>query len=777
MPDLITAATTPLDALEGAFDRAATYNERSRVAPAAILWPDEKEEWTRLLPRLRERLPQLLTLGDYDPETKTGPAIWIRCMIARTVDAADGPEEATPIVHLPGVSRQDIRAIERCPDALQPLAELQFRGTLWTQANGRDWTVRAFLVSEDGGLGLDVAADAATHQAMQRALPELADTPLNELRGRRLNAQAFRRLVAGDPVRDLLTWLDRPEEIQAEWSGDRWATFCEICRDEYDFHPEQDGPLDAARRLGFKEGSWRRVWQRYVEAPRRYPNLPDRLRRARPPQTGDLFAREPTWPQDNEALEDDLRQALLNLDDIRPDRVSERIAELDEQHAERRSWPWADLDGAPLATALQHLASLAEAVQSPVGGSTPDAVAESYRDGGWKADAAVLRALDTVRDLEDVQAVATAVTALYRTWLERGAEALQDAITQHGVPSVSEPPEPSPGVVLLFADALRYDVAQRLLDALTYEGLGVDTDWHWAALPTVTPTAKPAVSPIARELDRSSSPDEFAPSFQDGEARVDIRRFRRRMEDAGHQILEDGDTGDPSGTAWTEIGTLDTYGHNEEWRLARRIEELLREITARVRQLLDAGWSSVRIVTDHGWLLLPGDLPKETLPHYLAETRWGRCASLKEEVKSHRLTVPWHWNPDVRIAMAPGIQVHRNGIGYAHGGISVQECVVPRITVRRGDEEVGARVASVEWLRLRCRVQVEHPSAGLRVDLRRRVQDPASTVALKPKPVKEDGSVSLAVPDVSNEGEPVHVVLLDDETVIHTHSTTVGRDE
>ena len=89
MPDVITAMT-PLDALERAFDRAATYNERSRVAPAAILWPDEKEEWTRLLPRLRERFPQLLTFGDYDPETKTGPAIWMKCMVARTLEARVG---------------------------------------------------------------------------------------------------------------------------------------------------------------------------------------------------------------------------------------------------------------------------------------------------------------------------------------------------------------------------------------------------------------------------------------------------------------------------------------------------------------------------------------------------------------------------------------------------------------------------------------------------------------------------------------------------------------
>ena len=330
MSDVITRAGTLLDALETAFARAATYNERSRVAPSAILWPDAKEEWTRLLPRLREAFPQLLTLGDYSPDEKTGPAIWIKCMIARTLPGADWPEEAVPIIYLPGVSRRDIRAVERCPQALQPLAELQYRGVLWTQTNARDWTVRAFLMSEDGGLGLDVAADQATQQALQRALPELASTPIDTLRGRHLNASVFRGLIADDPVRDLLHWLSRPDEIQATWSPERWATFCDICRETYNVDPEKDGPLPAAQRLGLKEGPWANVWQRYLEAPDRYPGIPERLRKARPPTTGDLFAREPAWPQDNEALEDNLREALLKLGDLRADQAAQEINELEE---------------------------------------------------------------------------------------------------------------------------------------------------------------------------------------------------------------------------------------------------------------------------------------------------------------------------------------------------------------------------------------------------------------------------------------------------------------
>jgi len=44
-----------------------------------------------VLPVLRERLPHLLTLGPYAANCKTGPAIWLRCMIARTLPEANWP--------------------------------------------------------------------------------------------------------------------------------------------------------------------------------------------------------------------------------------------------------------------------------------------------------------------------------------------------------------------------------------------------------------------------------------------------------------------------------------------------------------------------------------------------------------------------------------------------------------------------------------------------------------------------------------------------------------
>jgi hypothetical protein len=65
----VEAVTTQPDSvfttLLASLRKPADYNRDDMTAPAAILWPDEKREWERLLPRLRASLPQFLTFGPY----------------------------------------------------------------------------------------------------------------------------------------------------------------------------------------------------------------------------------------------------------------------------------------------------------------------------------------------------------------------------------------------------------------------------------------------------------------------------------------------------------------------------------------------------------------------------------------------------------------------------------------------------------------------------------------------------------------------------------------
>jgi len=164
--------TRVIDKLTKAIRSAAVYNPDVQMAPACILWPDRDHQWEAIIPRMQIELPELLALGEYDIEKRTGPAIWLRCVLAGKISIENETPmenevkekqaryrvaENIPIFYLPGVSRQDLRAVESCPDSLKPLAELQYRGVIWSQINGKDWTILSFLKSDQGGLGLDVA--------------------------------------------------------------------------------------------------------------------------------------------------------------------------------------------------------------------------------------------------------------------------------------------------------------------------------------------------------------------------------------------------------------------------------------------------------------------------------------------------------------------------------------------------------------------------------------------------------------------------------------------
>jgi hypothetical protein len=132
---------------------ATVFNPEVQVAPACILWPDRDRQWEAVIARLQSELPELFILGNYQPEKRTGPPIWLRCFIAGKAGDRVLSKDLVPIFYLPGVSRQDLRAVESCPDYLKPLAELQYRGVIWSQINAKDWTILAYLKSDQGGLG------------------------------------------------------------------------------------------------------------------------------------------------------------------------------------------------------------------------------------------------------------------------------------------------------------------------------------------------------------------------------------------------------------------------------------------------------------------------------------------------------------------------------------------------------------------------------------------------------------------------------------------------
>lgn len=138
------------------------------------------------------------------------------------------------------------------------------------------------------------------------------------------------------------------------------------------------------------------------------------------------------------------------------------------------------------------------------------------------------------------------------------------------------------------------------------------------------------------------------------------------------------------------------------------------------------GIKRIKIVTDHGWLLLPGGLPKTQLHAGLTETRWGRCALIKKEGASTALLhLPWRWNPSVFIAYAPGISFFKVNEEYAHGGISIHEMyLVPTIIIENPNQiKIEAEIKIVKWVNLKCTIQTNEVPDGYTIDIRTKYND------------------------------------------------------
>ena len=300
-----------------------------------------------------------------------------------------------------------------------------------------------------------------------------------------------------------------------------------------------------------------------------------------------------------------------------------------------------------------------------------------------------------------------------------------------------------------------------------------------APLPTVTATAKPLASPAHSACAGAGEAENFLPAIAADGKPADAGRLRAAIARRGAAVLEPLQAGAPgaNAAAWTETARIDSLGHKLGAELAPRVADEVAAAADRVEALLDAGWPRVRVVTDHGWLLLPGGLPRIDLPPALVATKWARCAAVDGASEPSVPTWPWRWDPVRRIASPPGAGAFRSGVEYAHGGVSPQECVTPDIVAARGAAAASARILDVSWRGMRCRVAVAAEAPGVTVDLRLNRRRADSGIAAAPRPPDAKGLASLVVPDDVHEGAAALVVAIGaDGRVLDEAPTTVGGD-
>ncbi len=759
-----------------ALAQAENHNSHLMVKPEVIVWLDPDNQWSDVIAVLQASLPQLLILGNYDPSLKSGPAIWLKCMIARLLPEADWDAAAIPIVYLPNVSKNDLKDVGNAVFNFQPLLEYQYTGTLFLQENGREWSILAFVENPLSGLGVKVAKDTATKAALKKTLSTIFQdkdvfSSRNFVDADYLNNQLFPNIIP-----TILNWLCKGEAFFQTLDAGKREVFTHLCKSQYDFEPDPKNIKAIAEKLGAQKNAWKYVWQLYATAPHKYADIEALLRLAKPTDLGTgIFALpEESWPQVNEQKEVLLGENLEKAAKLDAVKALSLLNNLETEHRERRDWVWRELGKSPLAEALVYLVLMASKSRESYASASIDDLKNYYTTEGYQIDQAMRQAFAVVRTDKDKTLIKGIIHLFYQPWLGTLTNKFQKLVEADATIFTAQMAREETEPYVLFVDAFRYELAESFKERLVEKKYKVQLDNSWSAIPSLTPTAKPNVSPIATLVSTQSKIVEFRPQLHNGKD-LQTAVFREALKIKNYIHVTHPNDIQSDGKHWQEIGDIDTKGHEEQADMVRRVEELFGQVQEALDNAFARGIKRIKIVTDHGWLLLPGGLPKTQLNAGLTETRWGRCALIKHGAQTDLLHLPWRWDPSVFIAYAPSISFFKANEAYAHGGISLHECLVPTLYIENPNVlTVNGAIKGVKWVNLTCQIMTTEVPEGYAIDIRTKYNDAKTSIVLTQNKQLKENKVKLMVDDAA-EAQAATIVLLDEnERIINKQATTVG---
>lgn len=552
--------------------------------------------------------------------------------------------------------------------------------------------------------------------------------------------------------------------------------FINICKTRYGFIPDPNNIKEITEKLGTQRGTWKQVWLHYANAPKKFPEMQDLLRSAKPDDLGKGMFTIPaeSWPQVNEEKEDQLRKEMIIAAKQQPKEAFEKLKRLHQQHEERRHWVWTELGQAPLAKALQHLVLMTETANENYPSSTIEEVKQYYLTKGFRIDQSMRKALAAVRSDKDKDVIKGLISSIYKPWLTLITQKFQSLVKGDASIFTAQFEVSESQTFLLFVDAFRFELAEEFAERLTNAKYNVNLQARWSALPSLTPTAKPAISPIAESVSVTSEFNDFRPQLESGRDLL-TANFRESLSAYDYVFVKNATDITPGKNHWQEIGDIDTKGHTEQSEIVKRVEELFEQVHQAIDAAFEKGIKKIKIVTDHGWLLLPGGLPKTELSKDLVETRWGRCALIKEGAKTDLLHLPWRWNPGIFIAYAPGISFFKKNEEYAHGGISIHECLVPVLIIENSSElTINAKIKELKWVNLKCAVTTEGAPDGYTIDMRSKFADSSTSIVLSSNKTVINNHCTVMADDDA-ESKAVTVVLMDEShRILDKKLTQVG---
>ena len=858
-----------LPALVDQLQQRFQHEKRAQVC----LWFDEKAEFRRLLPALQDHLQAMpappFQVLEYDAGRRRGQ-IWIKHCIHQTLEAAPAEERRRRrfVVWLPVA---EDRLEHGGPDgepALDLLAEYRIAGVTW-RVDGRRPTLFRFLkqagVALPGGPGDQRRLyEGGRDSLLAKYAAKFADQPAAFWRHVLSPALAQSRLI-GDVDQTILDLAVAPETT---WQGldekGLVPEFLALVRERYGFEGPRDRPaawvaalvavlaltetfLGYGERADFplaerlppaavrphhrqllqrwlRDSESRTAWDRWIRDVEATVDLTDwaqdkpgscfgfpHLVRLRWRQVADAFAA--AAPKSSTTAAFFAEHGKLIVREAEYSKASPGPA---------GSWV--------LLSRLQKFVAACERATQRAGqADTVDALAQVFVDEAAAVDATHI---DVRRHAEQQnqpaviavadRAYATYANTLNRRFFERYVGSGNADIPK--LPYVTEHLEARLWTTqgrraVLIVDALRYDCAHLVRQALP--NLDVQLEPLRAALPTVTPVGMTALLPLsATAVSFDVKGNSLHPRLdgQDAAARSTRLAFLRNFG-ADCRPIDDlearANPPDALGDLLVVFGheEVDHLGHGSANALVRHVHLEIERIARLVRKLHGWGYPEVHVVTDHGFILLDEDRLPDEVPcdRDWCRVRKARFALVPAEADLPLASLPFDWDPTLRVALPPGLAFFQAERAFSHGGAALQELVIPHLVSRSqvaAGKRIGVEVVLPTFELLRAAVKVTlrpalpdaaaggqmalFPAAGrtLRLDVLRAAETGTRVSVLaggRPKEVRVDAdagerNATLFFDSAQSfsAGELLDLDIRDDETTEQFPpggvKLTVGRD-
>jgi hypothetical protein len=403
------------------------------------------------------------------------------------------------------------------------------------------------------------------------------------------------------------------------------------------------------------------------------------------------------------AREEYLRERVASYQD-RSRHFWARAGGSDEGTGRAREWE-------ALATAAQLVVEARTALDALGGARNLSTMAAGYANQGYRVDLLYRRyraAFDLVEGLEDVRSMLARLHRRVQEEVNKRFTALLEAAGSIEAVGLTDQAtawrdalDQKKRTAVLVLDAFRYELGHALGEIVRRWGGPISWDIKpiLAPLPSITPLGMArlvAAAPVEDRVDEDGKWDiraVGAPGSGLNLAEKVGRREALRSGDGKAVLLELDGLLDLRATEVPKARLvvvfsqeLDAAGHAGVLDLTPRMaEDHVRRVAAAIQKLGAAGYQVVHVVTDHGFFLLDEIGDEDVIPCQAEGVRYkGHRALVAERVDTTTLVKMPFGQTELTLAVPHGVGIlqARGKYEFFHGGASLQELVVPWVTVR-----------------------------------------------------------------------------------------------